>query len=231
MNQFDLQRFWRKYGNLILGGLFFLFIISYCNQQTRYTAQKAIDQPNKSIRKLSEHDSSQLKSFEELMSERQSQKPERPGSLFTMLLLLMLGVGIVWMIRQSWWKSFWMKWFPGRVSLRVAKGKDHVTGRKLLKISIVNKTQDGLTFMPPMVVFSKWGKERRFRLKGSDQDDMFPLTLTPGTGHGIVIDLDQFYEKIPDLKGANRVGALVETSGEKEYKSFALPRWLDWLVK
>jgi hypothetical protein len=231
MNQFDLHRIWRKYGNLILGGLFFLFIISYCNQQTRYATQRAVNQSNEIGGQPSGNDRSQLKSFEELMRERQPQQTERPGSFFTMLLLLMLGVGIVWMIRQSWWKSFWMKWFPGHVALRVVKGKDQVTGRKLIRISIDNKTQDSVTFMPPMVVFSKWGKERRFRLKGSDQDEMFPLTLTPGTGHRVVIDLDQFYEKIPDLKGTNRVGASVKTTGEKEYKSFALPRWLDWLVK
>lgn len=232
MNQFDFLRFWKKYGNLVLGGLFFIFIISYCNQQAQYNAaREQAMQEHREPEQSADQDSPRLKSFEELMRQRQPRQPEGPGSLFTMLLLLSLGIGIVWVTRQKWWLSLWQKWFPGSVNFRVFKGKDNVTGRRLLKISIENKTREALTFLPPMLVFSNWGKERRFRLKGSNQEEMFPLTLTPDTGHRVVLDLDQFYEKIPDLRKANRVGAMVETTEGKTYKKFALPGWLNLLFK
>ncbi|MFO8000816.1 MAG: hypothetical protein R6U46_06195 [Marinilabilia sp.] len=231
MNQFDFHRFWRKNKNIVLTGLFFLFLISYCNQQAPRQTQQPQEQEETASDTLSDSDDRSLKSFEQLMEERRSQQKKRPGGFFTVFLLLMIGVGLVWVARQPWWQRIWRQWFPGRVQFRVSKGKDRVTGRQLLKISIVNKTREGLTFMPPMIVFSKWGKERRFRLRGSDQEKMFPLTLTPGTGHRVVLDLDQFYEKVSDLKGANRVGAGIETTDGKRYKKFALPPWLDLLLK
>ena len=230
MNQLDFHKLWRKYGNLVLGGLFLLFIVSYCNQQARYAVQrKALKEQQVATEGQQQMDknSPKLKTFEELMRERQQQEQEEPDGLFTMLLLLSIGVGIVWLTRQPWWLSILHKWFPGQVQLRVFKGKDKITGKNLLKVTIENKTRDALTFLPPMVVFKKWGKERRFRLKGSDQEDMFPLTLTPGTGHRILLDMNQFFEKIPDLKKSNRVGAMVETSEGKTYKKFVWPRWIN----
>jgi hypothetical protein len=234
MKQYDFLRFWKKYGNLVLGGLFFLFIISYCNQQAQYNEirEHTVQEHSETGQtETDEQDSQKLKTFEELMRQRQPQQQEGPGSLFTMLLLLGVGVGIVWLTRQPWWLSLWQKWFPGKVHLRVFRGKDKITGKALLKISIENKTTEGLTFQPPQLVFKNWGNERRFRLKGSNQEDMFPLTLTPGTGHKLVLDLNQFYEKIPDLKKANRVGAMVETTDGNSYKKFVLPRWINFLVR
>jgi hypothetical protein len=232
MNKFDFQKYWRKYGNFILMGLFFLFIINYCSRQPVAPSQQDVQQQEQPSENVNQNqDEPHLKSYEQLMMERQPQQQEGPGGFFTVFLLMLSGVGIVWLARQPWWIRLWEKWFPGRVRFRAFKAKDHVTGRNLLKISIVNNTGDGLTFMPPMLVFRSWGKERRFRFRPSEQDEMFPITLTPGTGHRVVLDVDQFYEKIPDLKSATRVGASVETTGGSQYKSFALPRWLDLLVK
>ncbi|PWE00551.1 hypothetical protein DDZ16_05715 [Marinilabilia rubra] len=231
MNQFDFKRFWRKYGNFVLAGLFFLFIINNCQQQARYSErEKTVEQQTEAPSQM-EKDSSKLKTFEELMRQRQPNQPEGPGSFFIMLLLLGLGVGIVWVTRQPWMIALWQNWFPGKVHLKVFKSKDKITGKNLVKVSIENNTRDGLTFLPPQLVFKSWGNERRFRLKGSNQEDMFPLTLTPGTGHRLVLDLDQFYEKIPDLRKANRVGAMVETTDGKIYKKFLLPGWVNLLFK
>jgi hypothetical protein len=165
------------------------------------------------------------------MRQRQPQEPQNPGSFFTMFLLLMFSFGLVWVLQRPRVKKYLHRLFPGRVMFSVVKGEDPVTGHRLLKISIVNKTDEGLTFLPPNLVFRKWGDERKFRLKGNSQEDMFPLTLTPGTSHRVVLDLEQFYEKIPDLKSSNRVGASVETTGQKIYRAFAWPRWITWLFQ
>jgi hypothetical protein len=232
MQPFDFRRFWLKYGNLILIGLFFLFVVSYCNQQAKFSAQQSGSKETVSEKiEKREDNGPYLKSYEELMRERKPDQTRRPGGFITLLLLLALGAGIVWVARQAWWRSLVQSLFPGHVKMKVVRMKDKVTGRKLLRISVENRTSEGLTFLAPMILFSKWGNERQFRLKSSNQEDMFPLTLTPGTGHKVVIDLDQFYEKIPDLKGTARVGAYIETTDGKQYKKFALPPWLDIFLK
>ncbi len=234
MKQFDFTRFWRKYGNLILGGLFLLFIINYCAQQpsTSNGSQSPVERIENGEQQQVEDNNGDLKSLEELIREKQQENSQRgPGSLFTVFLLLLLGVGIVWLARQKFVQDLKKKWFPGRVHFKVRRAKDKKTERRLIRISIENRTSEGLTFLPPMVVFKKGRNERRFRFKPGKQEDFFPLTLTPGTGHRVVLDLEQFYEKIPDLKKTSRVGASVETSDGKEYKDFALPIWLEVLIK
>lgn len=232
MKPFNFHRIWKKYGNFILGGLVFLFLVSYCNQQSRNESSKSISniQENTAADTTSEN-SNKLPTYEDLMRKRQTGESEGPGSFFTMFLLLMFSFGLVWLFQQQWVKNYLRRWLPGRVVFFVTKGKDSVTGRRLLRISIINKTDEGLTFLPPYLIFRKWGKERKFRLKGSNQEEMFPLTLTSGTSHHVMLDLEQFYEKVPDLKSSNRVGASVETTGQKEYRAFAWPRWLSWVFQ
>jgi hypothetical protein len=231
MQPFDLKRFWLKYGNFILIGLFLLFIVSYCNQRARFAAQQS-DSKEMVAEKVEKRDDKgpYLKSYEELMLERKPEHTRRPDGFITLLLLLALGAGVIWVARQPWWRNLKQSLFPGHVKMKVVRIKDNLTGRKLLSISVENRTSEGLTFLAPMIFFSKWGNERRFRLISSNQENMFPLTLTPGTSHKVVIDLEQFYEKMPDLKGAVRVGAFIETTDGKQYK-FALPFWIAILLK
>lgn len=232
MRQFDFQSYLRKYGKFILAGLFFLFLINYCNQQPRnQQAVPSEQQEQVNEDPLQEDEITTLKTYEELVTKRQLQENEGPGSFMIMFLLLTFAFGLVWLLQQKRVQHTVRKWLPGRVMFQASKSHDSVTGRRILKIVIVNKTDEGLTFLPPNLVFSKWGKERIFRLKGSNQEDMFPLTLTPGTSHRLVLDLEQFYEKIPDLNSSNRVGASVETTDGKKYRSFALPSWLAWVVR
>jgi hypothetical protein len=232
MQPFNFQIFWRKYNKFILGGLFFLFLVSYCNQQSPKQAVQPEEKEQTVTTESSDtSDLSTLKTYEELVKQRSAQETDGPGSFLTMFLLLMGAFILVWLLQKPKMQQLLHRWFPGRVMLQVVKGRDSVSGRRVLKISIFNKSAEGITFLPPYLVFRRWGKERKFRLKGSNQEDMFPLTLTPGTSHRLVLDLDQFYEKLPDLKNSNRVGASVETTGQKEYRSFALPGWLSWIVK
>ncbi len=227
MKSFNFHTIWKKYGNLILGGLFFLFLISYCNQQrSPQSLPSDVNDEEQIFSDSTQENVKKLPDYEELMRRRQPQEPRGPGSFFTMFLLLMFSFGLVWLFQQQRVRNYIRQLLPGRVLFFVTPKRDSVTGRRLLRISIVNKTDDSLTFLPPNLIFRKWGKERKFRLKGSNQDDMFPLTLTPGTSHHVVLDLEQFYEKIPGLKNSDRVGASVETTGQKEYRAFAWPQWL-----
>ena len=228
MQPFDFRKIWNKYGNYILIGLLFITIVNQCGPQVRLTAPEnnPSNTISEGITQSDDHDL-YLKSYEDILRQRQSGKPNSPNVFFIFLWFLILGAAFVWLFRKQWWQKRWHRWFPGRVVFKVEGGKDRVTGRQLLKISVQNNTREGITFLSPMVIFRYWGKERRFRLRSSDQKDMFPLTLTGGTSHRLVIDLDHFYERLPELKKSNRVGAAIETTGGKSYKRFALPAWLE----
>jgi hypothetical protein len=230
MQPYDFKKFWSKYRNVIFAGLFFLMLLNYCNRHTRnYMVPESVYGYSYDQAELKET-TPYLNSYEEIMRQRYARPQKNPNGIFILLFLLIIGAGIVWLYRDPRWKRYWIRLLPGYVNLKVVIAKDKITGRKLLKISIRNKTTEGITFLPPIVVFRKWGKERRFRLKGSFQGDMFPLTLTPETSHRLVIDLEQFYEKLPDLKNATRVGAAIETTGGKVFKKFAWPLWLSFFL-
>ncbi|MGQ1889322.1 hypothetical protein ACT29H_02670 [Thermophagus sp. OGC60D27] len=232
MQPFEFKNFWSKYGNFVLIGLFFLMIVNECNREVRYTALEK-DRPNAFLETNPQSDDHDLhlKSYEELMQQRRPIRQDQPNSFFTFMWLLIMGAVVVWLFSKPWWKRWRHRLFPGRVNFKVEKVKDRITRRWLLKISVQNNTREGITFLAPMVVFRKWDQERRFRLKSSDQEDMFPITLTGGTSHQLVIDLDHFYEKLPDLKKSNRVGAVIETTSGKIYKRFVLPGWINFLIK
>ncbi len=225
MNGFDFRAFWQKYRNLIVGGLFFFLIINFCNRQApspRESPRVETETGKKVEAPINGQEGKYLKSYEELMRQRIAREENRPSPFIITLILLVVGVFVVWQY-QNRWKD---KWFPGRVYFKAVKLRDKVTGRKLLRLSLANRSKESLTFMPPLIVFKRWGTVRQFRLKGSNSDDMFPLTLTPGTSHNIVVDLDRFFEKLPELKNFNRVGGSVSTSAGVEYRSFTAPLWL-----
>lgn len=223
MDRFDFKTFWFKYRNLILGALFFMMLINFCGRRP------APNQPVVSPRDQeqpaevqSEKDGPALKSYEEILRDRQLPQQDRPNTLLILLFLIGVAAFLVWQY-QTRWKA---RWFPGKVLFKTIRFRDKATGRRLLQLSIVNRSPESLTFMPPMVVFKKWGTIRQFKLKGSNNKEMFPLTLTPGTSHRVVIDLDQFFEKMPELKTFNRVGGIVGTSSGQKYQSFTSPLWM-----
>jgi hypothetical protein len=55
--------------------------------------------------------------------------------------------------------------------------------------------------------------------------DDFPLTLTPGTSHSMLIDLHQFWDKVPDLERFKSVGAEIDTTSGRVFKTRIVPKW------
>ncbi len=223
MNRFDFKAFFQKNRNLIWGILSFLFILNYCNRQASQPVRDSSVAQEQSVEETPVvQDGKSLKSYEELVRDRAQQQENRPSSFIITLILLAVGVFIAWQY-QNRWKD---KYFPGKVKFKAFRFRDKKTGRRLLRLMITNGSNESQTFMPPNIVFTRWGSQRQFKLKGSNSEDMFPLTLTPGTHHNVVIDLDQFFEKMPELKKFNRVGGSVSTPAGKSYRCFTAPFWM-----
>jgi hypothetical protein len=214
------SQFWMRNRTIIISVLGLMVLLNLCGRmwspktETRPISESQITQPDNGS-------GTQLKSYEELMYERnlkQSQN-ENNGSFWqTIMTLAIIATLFYYGFTKGWLSRLMPKW----VSFNTVFFRDKSTHRLLVRLSVANNTNESQTFISPQLFFKRWTASRRFNIKNS----VFPLTLMPGTRQEIVIDIDQFWEKIPDLKGFNRVGAMIQTSAGKTYKTFARPKWI-----
>ena len=163
-------------------------------------------------------DQVKFKSYDELIREQSVRHKGQRNSLFVFAVFF---IGLILVSYYVYKKGLFSAIMPQWVRFNIVLYKDRKTGRLLLKFFVFNSTNESKTFMHPQVFFKRGKIRRFFRLK----NDTFPLTLTPGTGHSIVIDIEQFWDKVPDLKGFNKVGAIIDTNQGITYRTFAYPRW------
>ncbi len=215
-----LVAFWRRNRLFIISIFGFFFVMNWCG---RMIMPPPSQKPVEAVAPLVEANAYEdgvprLKSYEELMTEKAARTERNSGSffLFVMLLTALLLIGY-YAYKKGWISSILPQW------VRFSSGLyfDRKTGRLLMKLFVYNNTAESKTFMQPQLFFRKGGAKRSFVIKNG----AFPLTLTPGTGHSIVIDVEQFWEKVLDLKGFNRIGASIDTTFGKNYRTMAYPRW------
>ena len=94
-----------------------------------------------------------------------------------------------------------------------------------MRLILSNTTTESKTFLGPQLLFKKLSEGRRFKIKSDD----FPITLTSGTSHSLIIDIDQFYEKVAELEAFKRIGAEIDTTGGKVFRTMVVPRW--WVFR
>ena len=172
----EIKNFYVKNRLWIIGGLFFILMLQVCSQggkghhsvEIQGKDVESVEKSNEQLQPLGSMDDQVLK--------------ERPTYNSNYLLLLMgLGLLFYFALKKRWLQQL----MPGIVwvSLRLRKVKSSKT--RLASMAVVNKTTDSITLQPPVLVFgSPFKKSRKFRIKNND-DNVFPLTLTPNTSHGI----------------------------------------------
>jgi hypothetical protein len=216
-----LLAFWQRNRLFIISVFGFFFLMNWCGRiMMPPVSQKPVETVAPMVEDYAQEDGvPRLKTYEELMSEKAIGSERDSGSffLFVMLLTALLLIGY-YAYKKGWLSTIIPQWV--RLSIRLYY--DRKTGRLLLKLFVYNNTTESKTFMQPQLFFKKWGVTRSFVIK----NETFPLTLTPGTGHTIVIDVEQFWDKVPDLKGFNRIGASIDTTYGRQYRTMAYPRWL-----
>ena len=219
-----LLDFWNRHSTFIITVLAFLFFMDLCSRliMPRPETEKSTSHDNREwLKQETPKQENGLKSYEEIMMEREArQDPQQP--LLVWLMGLLLAGATVWYLVR---KGLLPKVFPGRVTFRTTFIRDKKNNRLLLEIKLVNTTRESQTFLTPQLLFKKVSEAKRFKLKSND----FPLTLTSGTRHTMIIDLEQFWEKVPALKSFYRVSAEIETTTGKLYKTRTLPKW--WVFK
>lgn len=214
---FRLLEFWKRNSTFILIILAFLFFMDFCGRiiipQSENVTKKTTSQEVITIKP----DQGGLKSYEEIVMERKL-SDKGNGVLLSWLAALSVVVIAGYYTHQKGWLK---KFFPGKVAFSSVLLKEKGSKRLLMRLSLSNTTSESKTFLMPHLLFTKSSEVRRFKLKSED----FPLTLTSGTSHTMVIDIEQFWEKVPGLAKFSRIGAEINTTTDEVFTSDNHHKW------
>ncbi|TAJ13268.1 hypothetical protein DMA11_09490 [Marinilabiliaceae bacterium JC017] len=224
MNQLQqLKAFYNRNRNWIIAGLTFLLVIQTCGRSF-YSAVPASKQNHQPQQEISvSPDSSAKESLEQSYIEKLREEPAPKPTSQWMPFLLMTGIILLFYVAR---KRGWIhKMMPKLVIVSTKLEKKTQPKQTLLKLVINNQSKQGLTFHPPVLVFHRFGKQRKFKIKGGDGQILFPLTLMHGTGHKLIIDINRFKAQVPELKKFKKVSISVEASNGKTYTTYKKPFW------
>lgn len=133
-------------------------------------------------------------------------------------VILLFSIFFYYGYTKQWFKNYKPKW----VFFKTLIYRNKTNQRVLMRLTVVNNTNSSKTFLAPNIYFKKLNKTREFQIK----TDVFPVTLTEGTSQEITIDIEQFWEKIDELKKFDSIGASIQEQGGKTYRTWAKPKWL-----
>ncbi len=202
-----------RHRRTIFTTLIFLLLFQIC---TRPTDKPISTEPEKVVYQQPTQ-SNQLKSYEQLEQEQiQKYNENQSPAIYTYLLMVAL-VLIVFLIQR---KNLFRYIVPKRVSVSSSLIKSQ--SQYLIKLRLLNRTNQTIEFRQPILVFSTLRKSRNFKLSNDD----FPLLLSPDTGHGITFSINKLTDTLPELKKFPFVHLEIEMAGSKKYKT--LPRWIRW---
>lgn len=218
-----LADFWKRYRTLMISVVSVLIVLNFCGRM--WTPDETLPPTNIEQNTTEKPLQSEGKKLE-IYDKNYNKPPTKPTSSWLTTLweivvtTSLIGVLIYYSYTRGWLESLMPKW----VAFKTTIFRDTHTHRLHMRLSVVNNTRESKTFQSPQIYFKHWQKSRRFNIKTT----IFPLTLTPGTKQDIVIDIDQFWDKVTDLKEFKRVGALIKETGGKQYRTWARPTWLVW---
>ena len=208
----QLTDFIRKNWILIVSVLALLVVLQWCHQRPDFLYQDK-----------SGYNSEYYQAEPELQNEQPETSPPReennnsPGANPWFSYLLMVGLVLLVFVAQR--RGWFEKIIPGMVMVRTSLKRNPNTKRRMLHIYFMNTTKTGQTFDSPVVEFLKPGSVKSYRINVNNNNYSFPITLTNNTSHKIVIDLDQFYEKVEELKKYRLVRVKVMINGMREKKT------------
>jgi hypothetical protein len=206
--------FIKKHRILILGTLVVLIILQWCQYQANTKYRQNAPHYSQSIR------------VEEPQSQSAPEQEEPQGNPWLPYFILVGMVVVVYVAQKQGWME---KLVPGRMSIRAKLFKQN--NRQMLRIYFLNTSQNSHDVDAPVVEFMRAGEQKAFRLKVNDNDISFPITLTQRTSHLMVIDLQQFYERIPDLKKFYWIRIKATIDSNTVQKTFPMPVWSAFLRK
>ncbi|MCU4156485.1 hypothetical protein J1N10_10885 [Carboxylicivirga sp. A043] len=206
-----IKTFYRQNRLLIIIGLSFILLMQICSRGGR--VDKPAVQKEQPVLDQEIADDSQLKPLNEIYYEQQQKKQERNPEMISLYILM----GMVLLVYVATKRGWLQKLSPSIVWVVISVKRNKTTKARVATITINNQTKESLTFSPPILAFATpFKKARKFRIKGADEN-LFPLTLMPGTAHRLTIDMDAFRTKAGLT--ANKWVRVEANAGLKVYRS------------
>lgn len=106
-----------------------------------------------------------------------------------------------------------------RRKLKVELLKDRKYRPSVLTLRVSNNSKKPIDLNPPILQFRKIWTNRKFKLKGINRYEIYPLYLEAGKIHELRIDLSVFYNHNRKLKRFNWAKIRVIDSKGKKYPS------------
>ncbi len=94
--------------------------------------------------------------------------------------------------------------------------KDRLYRPDFIKLTVANKGRKDVDLDSPLLIFSGMWYKRKFKLRGTNYNQIYPLYLTAGQSHSINIGLDRFYGFDRSLKRLPKLKVIIsEVNGKK----------------
>ena len=216
----DMSRameFWHKNRNFVLVLFAGLFLLVLCNRVLTTDTDSEKKEPAGTV--VTEDSQYRPLSLEEIEKYKETKSRSNDNSFIRILVLAM---ALILFVKFGFKKGWFAYLMPQVVHFKASLRRSRKTGRLLMRISFFNNTPQSKTFNAPHVFFKKGAKIRNFVLR----NEYFPLTLPSGSSHIMLIDVEQFWDKVAGLEHYKRVGASIETTTGERFRSLSLPRWL-----
>jgi len=106
--------------------------------------------------------------------------------------------------------------FIKRNKIKITLKKDRIYYPDFLELTIINTANTDIDIDYPLLIFSNDWLSRKFRLKGTNSYNFYPLYLGKGEKHTLSIDLNRFYNHDKSLKRFPRTKIVIyEVNGQK----------------
>lgn len=103
--------------------------------------------------------------------------------------------------------------------LKVELEKDRDYKPRVLTLRVINRSRHDVDLEAPLLVFRKLRSIRKFKLKGMNRYQIYPLYLEGGKNHELRIDLSVFYNHDKRLRKYYWAEVKVQDARGKKYSS------------
>lgn len=131
------------------------------------------------------------------------------------LILFTIIASLIYLF-QNWRLSD--RLFSGIVLMRAGVVGNRRSGVVKWQISLSNRKKQPVVIKDAFLIFSSFTKTKKFKI--SAQNSVFPITVLAKDRYALTIELNHFYQRVPELTKYRLIRSEVHTQEGKTYKSF-----------
>ena len=207
-----LAHFYKKYRKVILGIILIFFALELVNVVVRNSIQQSeVSATVNTARNSISDDAIAIESLPADDSDSSQNKwiAWLPFILFTTIATMIY-------LFQNW--KLTDRLFSGIVLMRAGIVGNRRSGVVKWQISLSNRKKQPVIIQDAFLIFSSFTKTKKFKI--SAQNSVFPITVLAKDRYALTIELNHFYQRVPELTKFRLIRSEIHTQDGKIYKSF-----------